>query len=124
MILLLAGRAVGVAAGAVGDGSTARTKCVAVGRGAGAALGAGAVKRDTSRTITHMTKIAASAISPTSSVSHEGSRDCIICVVVAVEGASGLGDADGVITGVTSGGAADCGAGWVCAAAGVADRVN
>ena len=108
---MLAGRAVAVAEGTVGDGSTARIKRVAVGRGAGAALGAGAVKRDTSRTITHRTKIAASAISPTSSVSHEGSRDSIICVV-AVEGASRLGGTDGAITGVTSGGAADCDAGW------------
>ena len=115
---MLAGRAVAVAEGTVGDGSTARIKRVAVGRGAGAALGAGAVNRDTSRTITHRTKIAASAISPASSVSHGGSRDSIICIGVTVEGASGLGGADGAITGVTSGGAADrgaadCGAGWV-----------
>ena len=121
---MLAGRAVAVAERIVGDGSTARTKRVAVGRGAGAALGAGAVKRDTSRTITHMTKITASAINPTSSVSHGGSRDSIACVVVAVEDAGGLGDIEGAITGVTSGGAADCGAGWVCVAAGVADRVD
>ena len=110
---MLAGRAVDVAEGAVGEGSTMRVKRVAVGRGAGAALGAGAVNSDTSRTITHRTKIAASAISPTSNVNHEGSRDSIVCVVAAVEGAGGLSGADGAMTGVTGGSAADCGAGWV-----------
>ena len=70
---MLAGRAVDVTAGVVGDGSTVCVKRVAGGRGAGVALGAGAVNRDTSRRITHMTKTAASAISPTSSVSQEGS---------------------------------------------------